>query len=228
MYHQHFEQCQSTQSYIKENWKELSKKDQKVLISTDKQTAGVGRRGTGWNNYEYALAFSMTLAPSPEFSLTSLELGILICEFYSRRVVLKWPNDLITSDIKKCGGIICNVIDSKTIIAGIGLNLFLNEEQDHDFKIPPGGIYSNIPEIENFKEELPKALATFIHENRLTNKEILEKFNSYCVHMDKKVKIVDTIEETSGFFKGVNENGSAILETESGIKNVMSGSLFLE
>jgi BirA family biotin operon repressor/biotin-[acetyl-CoA-carboxylase] ligase len=228
LYHQHFDTCPSTQSYLKDNWSTLSQNDEQVLISTNHQTSGVGRRGSEWNNFENAIAFSMSLKPSDEFSLTSLELGVLIAEFFPKKISLKWPNDLLTPDVKKCGGIICNVVDSKTIIAGIGLNLYLSEQQDFDYKIPPGGIFQTPPQSSNFKEELPKTLAEYIHQNRLTNEEIQQKWNAHCLHFNQKVIIVDHNEKVEGVFKGINHIGSALIETDQGLKNIMSGSLFFE
>jgi len=56
-----------------------------------------------------------------------LEIGLITISFlknkFNKDLFLKWPNDILTSDGKKCGGILCQYIDKSTIVVGLGINL---------------------------------------------------------------------------------------------------------
>lgn len=228
MHHQHFQSCPSTQAHLKDNWQQYSQNYSKVLITTEDQTSGVGRRGNQWLNVDHALAFSFSLNPSNTMTLTSLELGIHLCNFYQDKVSLKWPNDLLNSKGQKCGGIICNLVDQNVIIAGIGLNMFLEETPKNDFKIAPGGIFDQKPIQVDYKKLTPLEIVEEIHNNRMDDKDILEMWNNHCVHLDKPVRIVDQSSDTSGIFRGIGPQGEALIETNGNVINIMSGSLFFE
>ncbi len=127
MYHQHFNSIASTQTYLKDNLELLKEKDDDILISASEQSAGLGQRGNQWDNYPNNITLSFTLEPQRVATLTPLEIGILVISFIKKKfnqdLFLKWPNDILTKEGKKCGGILCQYIDSSTVIVGVGINL---------------------------------------------------------------------------------------------------------
>ena len=101
------------------------------IVVTDRQSAGRGRRGRGWQSPPGAsLALSMLArhgqgarwAPG-----VSLALGVAAAEALHRVgstvVRLKWPNDLV-ADGRKLGGILVETC-SGGVVAGVGINLAL-------------------------------------------------------------------------------------------------------
>jgi BirA family biotin operon repressor/biotin-[acetyl-CoA-carboxylase] ligase len=224
MNHLHFETINSTQTYLKENIENLLLTDSQILISCDEQTNGIGRTGNIWHHNKKSLAVSFTLPPHSEISLSTIELGILTQRFILRQfqenIFLKWPNDLLNSDLKKVGGIIANFYNHNLIIIGIGINFGeINFEQTH-VRYDVGSIHANID-----AKSLANMLYQFILDNRLSTEDILLEFNKLCPHLNKKISFYDNQQDLIGIFKGIDKEGSALIEINKQIKKFNSGSL---
>lgn len=76
MYHTHFNTIHSTQIYLRDNLVELKGHSDEILVSTNEQTLGIGRRGSHWDSYENSLAMSFTMKPNLVPTLTPIEIGI--------------------------------------------------------------------------------------------------------------------------------------------------------
>ena len=86
MYHLHFNNIPSTQIYLKDNLELLKIKNQNVLISSSEQTEGIGRRGNAWDTYPNSLALSFTLKPNTIASLTPIEVGLIVSQFFKKKI----------------------------------------------------------------------------------------------------------------------------------------------
>jgi BirA family biotin operon repressor/biotin-[acetyl-CoA-carboxylase] ligase len=234
MQHIHLNECESTQTRLKENFLELTSARPNVLISCDHQNSGFGRRGKGWVSTPNSLALSFTLAPAPILTLTSLELGVLISDSLLQligvRPVLKWPNDLLNSKDQKCGGILCQTQEHPShghlVIAGVGLNIgddrgSLKEMERIAF--PAGVLDKEIHFQPGDKEEICREIYHYILEHRLAAEEIRERWTGLCPHVGRRVRIIDERQEKSGEFTGIGPNGEAIVDETL----IVSGSLFL-
>ncbi len=215
-------ECDSTQNYLKEILTQ-EKENKTYLISTQNQRKGIGRSGHNWSFFPQSLACSFNIRAHPQLSLTTLELGVLTACFLESKgksIKLKWPNDLLNQQKEKVGGIICH-LQKDWVIAGIGLNLIAPPHLDKEnFPYPINFIFKE-------QEMAPKAseLFCFIQENRITcTEKLIKKWNQYCIHLESQVRIDDT----TGIFKGICQDGEALLELPSGaIKKIMAGSLFI-
>lgn len=216
--------CDSAQQEVFER---LSKGEKGVMVHCDHQKKGEGRRLRPWFSAKRAVAMSFDLDPNSKLSLTSLELGVLSCEFLRSlglRVGLKWPNDLLLESGRKCGGIL---IQSKqgALVAGIGINLFSpNEEVPDELKGKLGGLYEN---DEQDPWELAQNLYAYICANRLSAKSVLEKWKTLCYHLNAQVTALEDAEKIKGKFLGIGEDGEALIETPLEIKRVYNASLVL-
>ncbi len=218
----HLNEVDSTQTYLKQNFHNL--KDE-ILVSTSHQTGGHGRRGTYWKHLDQALAFSFTIQPNVELTLTPLEIGCLLADFFSPKLLLKWPNDLINENKEKVGGIICQLV-GETIVVGIGINLFVDPKEVFDFPYPIGGLFLEEPQLkDSFHSTLPLEIYQHVLRNRLSPEEISKRFSKYCSHLGQNVKITDHAKEFTGYFRGISTLGEAILESDGQIINVLTGSL---
>lgn len=224
MEHIHLKECESTQDFAIE----LLKSKENFIISCELQTKGKGQGGKTWDALGNCVSFSFDLGPSSPISLTSLELGVLVCKFfekfYNLTPKLKWPNDILNNSKQKCGGILINNSSQSKMIAGIGINLSSKDiELKTNYKVPAGFIFSK--SFESDKETLCYNLTQFIHQNRLTDIEIINQWNNRCAHIHKKVMIFDESKEVFGTFKQVGKFGQAIIETSHGLEEFYSGSL---
>ena len=231
MYHHHFHSINSTQIYLKENLDALKKSEENILISCSHQTDGIGRRGNVWDNYDNSIAMSFTFKPNAIASLTPLEIGIITIKFFkkvfNKELFLKWPNDLMTKDGKKCGGILCQYINHDTVIVGIGINLGKHERIiNHEYRYAVGSVDQGLIISEFDQEKISKELYTYLLEERISNSTLLKnEFNAHCIHLNKEVFLFEDGIDHVGLFRGIGENGEAILETNGELKSFLSGSL---
>lgn len=215
----HVERCDSTQDILKEQLAHIATDE--LTVSCEHQTRGHGRGNNIWHDSPGTLCFSMTVKPHQQVTYTALEISLLIQQFFAlkgKEVKVKWPNDLITIGEKKCGGVLVQNSGSH-YYAGIGLNLFQN---DHSY----GDIYDvNIP----FEKKVwAKDISHFIRQNRYNDTEILaQDWTKSCFHLNRKVKIIESDQETVGLFIGLGPFGEALLENAQGIHHLYNGSLRL-
>lgn len=231
MYQKHFNTIASTQFYLKDNLEALKLKDSDILISCTKQTEGIGRRGNTWESFPNSLAMSFTFRPNSTPSLTPLEIGLITIEFFNKKfntnLKLKWPNDILTSVGQKCGGIICHYIDSSTVIAGLGINLGkFDILPTNNFRHGLSSVDQKLELEESALEQISSELYCELLNTKMLDTEILKtKFNEYCAHLDNKVEISEDGKIYIGTFRGIAENGEALVEIDSTIQKFISSSL---
>lgn len=227
MIEKHFEKIASTQSYLLENLDFLTKHDKEVLISSHIQESGHGQYGRSWVSDTGSLCFSITLQPNPTLSLSSLEIGIHLVNFFetyfNKNLKLKWPNDIYDEDANKCAGILINN-PAGLLVVGIGINL--SEQINNDSNFNTGHL--NVPLKNDEKAKLAKQIYQYINSHRLSAAQTLEQWKSHCIHMEKSVKILDTNKKdtiTEGKFTGIGNFGEALIEVDNVLTPYYSGSL---
>ena len=105
----------------------------KSLVTCKKQTQGRGRQGRTWLQDAGSLAFSIILRPQVPLAeaskitlLTAIALSKTL-QLLDLKTLIKWPNDLLLLDHRKCAGILTeahstgNQLDA--VIIGIGINV---------------------------------------------------------------------------------------------------------
>lgn len=232
MYQEHFNSIASTQIYLKNKLEELWQKgDKDILISCSEQTEGVGRTGNRWESFPNSLAISFTLRPNSTPSLTPLEIGLITIKFLKRKLgkdlFIKWPNDILTTEGKKCGGIICQYIDSKTVVAGLGINLGrFDVPKRPDFRHGLGIVDSGLDSKDFDQKTFSKELYNELLNGRINDRDRLKKeFGDHCAHLNKNVIIFEDGKDHIGVFKGIGDNGEALVSIDSKIKPFISSSL---
>lgn len=136
----------STQDELRARWRAAEGRlASGLVIATERQTAGRGRRGRVWTAPpDRCLAMSVLAAvdESPAavegFSWLSLAAGLAVREAIAGhcpdpdRIRVKWPNDVLIDGRKACG-ILGEVLDPApgrlAAAIGIGVNLDLEEEE---------------------------------------------------------------------------------------------------
>ena len=230
--HIKLEKCESTQEELKNLLsKESTISSENVLVSTLIQSKGIGRRYQSWIKPENSIAFSLLISPNPNISLSSLELGLLVSKYltkkFNKEIKLKWPNDLILED-KKIGGIICNLINQQ-LIAGIGINIGKLEELKLDEKaFAPGSVNNEIELGLDDYHQLPYEISNYILKHRIQDQEnLITDWNKYCFHINSNVKIIDGNDSIEGLFRGIGKNGEALIEKDNQMKKIYNGTLRL-
>ena len=216
MIHVHLQECSSTQDELISRIHLFNPNP--LLITTENQHLGRGRRGKTWTFYPDSLAFSFALQPLGLIPLTCLEMGILCCEYMGRGVKLKWPNDLMLEG-KKCGGILCQLV-GQWVVVGVGINIstICISKDFNRTSIP-------LPEDQKRQKIWPRGFYEFVLQNRISHDHsLVERFENYCDHLNQ---IVHTERGERGIFTGLGENGEAIIVTDDQTEHkIVNGSLF--
>lgn len=213
----HVDRCDSTQDLLKEQLTHFGHAD--LTVSCEHQTKGRGRGENLWEDSPGTLCFSMTIAPHAVASFSALELSVLICQFFhtkKRFLKLKWPNDLMDSSGKKCGGILIQNHQGH-YLAGIGINLFFEKETF-------GGVYQAPFQLD--KKSWVQEIDQFIRDNRYQENERLKQdWMSLCAHTNLEVTISEGDKIVRGVFSGLGSHGEAIIQTPHAQEIVLNGTL---
>ena len=147
-------------------------------------------------------------------------------------ISLKWPND-ITLDGRKIGGVLCeSKIKGEFVykaVIGIGLNI--NESKEElDPCLESIATSLHIHSEKFFQRE--RILAQILNEIEPIIEKFPENINSIqtdwslnCSHLDKKIEFNRGSKMISGIFKGLGEDGSAILKVDQSELEFHSGEI---
>ena len=224
----HFEKLPSTHLYAKENINSLRTHNM-VLISTDYQTNGIGRRkGTSWlstkgENLLWTIFLKGPLKAPMHNAAQILALSLLKTLPKKLSPKFKWPNDLLLSG-KKFAGVMGDVIDNDLILS-VGVNVNISVENLKSIDIPVTSLSVELEEkvdLDSFKKEylktIEKDLAQFKQDGFTPFVKLARDFLAL---VGEKVQI-DTIK---GILKDIDDQGRLLVETEKGIETISSGHL---
>ena len=208
----------------------IVQKDFHVIIA-ERQTKGRGRLGKKWSSPNSGNIY-MTICTENDHSNSPLSLVTgLICKRAINKisnkllVSLKWPNDILVKD-KKIGGILVEKEIQKEVtrtIIGIGININIKKQESW------WGDLSNY-NLETKRNELINLiLLEFISMSKDMNPNWMDEWRDSCIHMNKQIKIeVGNSFKEEAFFKDIDENGNAIIETNEGKKVMSSGEISIK
>ena len=175
-----FESIDSTNTYLKNNYKEL---DDFTFVSAKIQTQGRGRCNRKWDSENSNLLFSLLLKNERYFAITN---SISIISAYTVLQVLqdcglkdlsiKWPNDVYVKDKKICGILLeaTSLEEMECLIIGVGLNV---NQEVFDFSYNAISM-KNILNIDIDIDELKNKLYKKFEDN------LYQLLNGYDFYMD--------------------------------------------
>jgi len=225
----------STTSTMEDAKQYLEKFDSNVAILAEEQTKGRGRRGNKWisnsGNIYCSVALKNTISLKDFFSfsiLTAVSIKITIEQLGVSEVMFKWPNDMLYKN-KKFGGIIVEHYKSpsnmKYAIIGIGINFssapFVNNYQTTYIES-----FINIDNRNVFLDSFFNNFFFYWHNYITQKKNIFLKFQSSLLFLNEKIKIYfNDRESIEGIFKGINNDGSLILNNNDKLISIYSGTI---
>ena len=235
------EQIGSSNSWAKTEVKKNSGTD---IFLAEQQTAGRGRLGRQWAS---PMAANIYLSLRchfnkglPALSGLSLVVGILIAKTLRALgftdVGLKWPNDIVASGNKKCGGILIEVSGEAnaqiSVVIGIGLNVRMPLHAAHnidqawtDLQTLAGDRLLSRNEILGaLLNELLPGLQSFEDEGADV---FLSRWPDYDVLLNTEVKLLDGSRTHTGRVLGINEQGALRLLQDGVERHYHSGEISL-
>ncbi|MAZ27535.1 MAG: biotin--[acetyl-CoA-carboxylase] ligase [Cytophagaceae bacterium] len=220
----------STNSYLKELGRDLALKED-LLVWTEKQTAGRGQMGSGWESEDHKnLTFSVykrvKVMPINQQFLITMATSLAIMEVLKEEgianLAVKWPNDILAGNGKLCGILIESVIRRgrlHAVIIGIGLNV--NQEQ---FMYAPRATSMAMEtgkthDLENLLHRLIEQFYKYV--DLITNgdfKALRAQYLDNLFKYKRPAAFKDCLggEIFSGMITGINEQGNLLVEKEDG------------
>jgi BirA family biotin operon repressor/biotin-[acetyl-CoA-carboxylase] ligase len=206
------------------------------VIFADKQISGKGRRGNEWisppGNLYCSIVFKNNLKLQEYYlfsMIVSLSVKSAIEIFTLKKIEFKWPNDIFF-DKKKFAGMILESYQSQKkenfVIIGLGVN-YLSSPIINGYKTTYIKNFLDINTLNDFVINFFISFFAFIKNiDSQSNKKIMKKFSKSLMYLEKKIKILNHDNTyIKGTFKGINNDGSLILDIDSKLISVYSGSI---
>lgn len=203
-----------------------------VMVSTDFQTVGRGRRGQQWESpFGANLLFSVGfwLSQQEVFHPYSLHVGVLLAQTLKQQLglpfQLKWPNDLWLEQ-KKCAGILVELqsFQGRTaLVVGIGINV----------NAAPLGVDQAVTSLANHvghrlnREHLLMPIVKALWQWR--ERDFIwpwqDGWDDYDALKGKDVWLLQGANRTAGRVLGISPMGALLVDTASGRIEVTGGEL---
>lgn len=231
----HLESVNSTNSWAKEHAKEFER-DALTIVSAEQQFAGKGRLGRSWLSSpgkNLTVTFCFFLDPQQKEIRNISQVASLtiakVLENFGFNPSLKWPNDILLGS-KKVSGILTetfSVEDLLFVAVGIGLNVNMQAEEAELIDRPATSllIESGSPfEIEAVLEKLQSEflidVQTFKNEGFT---HFLQDYRKRMTHqLHSKMTLRDSQKDWSGFFMGINSDGTLLVELDNGKQKIFA------
>lgn len=209
-----------------------------TLVVAEKQEAGRGRRGRGFES-PAGVGIFMTLVLKPDFApdrasmltlIAALAVSKAISEKTGQEAEIKWPNDIVMNGKKVCG--ILTEMSAQLdyinhVVIGIGINVqnesFPKEiEQVATSILMETGQHVNRAElIEAVLEQFERYYEIFLETEDLSG--LVKEYNTHLINMQKQVRVLDPKEPYEAKAMGITPHGELIVDTWEGRKLVSSG-----
>lgn len=213
--------------------------DHGTLFVAERQSAGKGRRGRGWESPS-GLSIYMSILLRPEIAprhapMLTLVMAVSVAEGIKEAsgqdVGIKWPNDIVLNKKKLCGILteMSTEIDYiNYVVIGVGINVnqeeFPEEIRDKatSLRIETGRRMKRAGIIASVMNRFEKNYGTFIKTEDLSG--LQQAYNSILVNKDCDVRVLEPGNEYSAHALGINEKGELMVRTEDGgRRNIFAG-----
>jgi BirA family transcriptional regulator, biotin operon repressor / biotin---[acetyl-CoA-carboxylase] ligase len=221
--------------------------DRAQVCVAEVQTAGRGRRGRQWiAPFGSGLCLSLGwqfAEPPPGFSSLSLAVGIAATRALERLGVqgvgLKWPNDLMWQN-RKLGGILIEMRGESAgparVVIGLGINMFVPAPVRLALAEQQAALVADVREIARDKAPLRNALAAALIEEIVAMLRVfahsgLAPFIADWERLDTlanaPVKVLTATATTFGTARGVEADGTLLVEVDGEVRRFVSGEVSL-
>ncbi|HJC23664.1 MAG TPA: biotin--[acetyl-CoA-carboxylase] ligase [Candidatus Eisenbergiella merdavium] len=201
-----------------------------TLVVTERQEAGRGRRGRGWDSPEGCnLYFTLLLRPGctpDQACMLTLVMALAVTKAVRKLGVdagIKWPNDIVVSGKKVCG--ILTEMSAEPdfihyVVIGTGINV--NQESFPEeisatatsLRLEKGERIGRAGLLSAVMEQFESAYQTFCSTWDLS--ALTAEYESMLLNKDRPVRVLDPKGEFEGTARGINEKGELLVERRDG------------
>jgi BirA family transcriptional regulator, biotin operon repressor / biotin---[acetyl-CoA-carboxylase] ligase len=227
------EECSSTNSLL---LGEASRTP--VLLATESQTAGRGRRGRRWYGKPgHAIAFSLARPvrrPARELAALSLVAGVAAARALRAMgapVRLKWPNDLLCGP-GKLGGILVETRGASRAVVGIGINHRSDPALQAQVRRPLAALAESLSPLPSRNQVIQRIAASLMAALDAFEADGFDALRREWLALDAyagqrlRVRLADG-RSLTGVAAGLAEDGGLRLQTRAGLRAVRSGTVRL-
>lgn len=208
-----------------------------LIVTADHQTAGKGRAGRSWiDTPGAALLVSILLRPKlPPSALSTLPLiiGMAVADTIENlsgvSPSLKWPNDVLIDD-RKIAGILVQTRSATSgvdfAVGGIGINIMTQPGSTSTHSVSLHQISTSVLTPGDALEALLLCL-NIRYEQFLASggRPDLGDWTRRAAFLNQWVRVVDSGNERSGRFDGIDPDGALLLNQDGEIRRVVAGDL---
>ena len=231
----HYKELDSSSTFIKRRRSFLKNL---TFVSCDYQTAGHGRMNRTWtSNKGENLTFSFIIKDKKLIEkVNGLSVLMGACVFKALKtlgvnnLLIKWPNDVYSSDKKICGVLLESVIgddNDNCVIVGIGINVNQTEFKG-EYNAPPTSVKLETNKMVNIKKFKKTVYKIIKKELKLYKKDIsdyIKIVNEFNYLKDKSVYAEINGTKTKVVCKDINPNGTLTVMISGEEKPVLSGEI---
>jgi len=231
-----FETIDSTNSYIKKNYTDLT---HFTWVKSEVQTLGRGRSAKVWFGDHESLLATLLLKENisidylPRYALLAVSILHKVLSRYSDSIEIKWPNDLIIGRHKLAGILIESVIESssvKALMIGFGINLnhsiFNSDLKDiaTSLKIATHHTYDKMQILEEIDKEFHLSLPLFYEDPD----SVIKYCNKHHLLTNKIISFNHLDRITEGKVKEINSLGELVIEVKNEMISINCGSITIK
>lgn len=222
-----YDEVTSTNTVAKQFAEEM--KEEGLLVVSDKQTNGKGRRGRVWESPKGTGIF-MTILLRPQMKpiyasmltlVAALALNDTIRDMTGLDAKIKWPNDIVVNGKKVCGiltELSAEVDYINYVVVGIGVNAN-TEDFPEELKDKASSLYlesgkrvNRATLIAHTMEALEQYYTIFLQTKDLSN--LKEPYTKVLINKDREVQILSSDESFTGVARGITKEGHLIVEKD--------------
>lgn len=206
-----------------------------MVVVTDKQTAGKGRRGRAWISPSGNCYFSMLLYPDVKVDrasmitlIAAMAVAKAVRDTEGIETMIKWPNDVVVNGKKICGILTESSTDLEYIqyvVVGIGINCNQREFDEEIRNMATSICLENGREVRrarllaSFFECFEEYYDVFLETEDLSR--LSDEYNELLINRGRDVKIIEGDKERILKALMINNTGGLIVENEEGDREVI-------
>ncbi|RCS54440.1 biotin--[acetyl-CoA-carboxylase] ligase [Bremerella cremea] len=212
-----------------------------ALFVARQQTKGRGRGARSWFAGDGALTFSALLSQANTpiephaWPRSSLIAGVAMCqtlEQYADTELLKvkWPNDVYLAGRKVCGILVeKRELANPVMCLGVGVNV------NNSLENAPPDVQQKaiaLTDITHQRHFLPEILLEFLlryqklsEANASSLESLLAYWREHCLLTGRQIETMQGTQQLTGECHGIDVNGSLLVQTSAGQRQIVSGEI---
>ena len=202
----------------------------------ERQTAGRGRRGRGWQATPYgsvlvSVAWTITATAGP-FGIVSLGAGVAVVRALEalgvREAVLKWPNDVLWQ-ARKLAGILIEMrgeAGAMRVVAGVGINVALGDAAAAAIDQEWAELRTIVPGVDRCQVAalvISELLAVMDDYRQGRSDALLAQWRRGHAFAGMPVRVHEGRESFEALVVDADDDGALIVEVKGGRRRVQAG-----